>query len=104
MVHWFPFFATPQMPRTNALLFIRDTTVPDLSQANLFTRTVVSGDIRSPTTDQLSIEIQRELTKDLVTRIVYIRTRGTGLLQNVDGNPCLPLPTCTRRVNANLGI
>ena len=36
-------------------------------------------------------------------KIGYIRTRGTGLLQTVDGNPCLPLPTCTR-VNPNLGI
>ena len=36
-------------------------------------------------------------------KIGYIKTRGTGLLQLVDGNPCPPLPTCTR-VNPNLGI
>jgi hypothetical protein len=79
--------------------------VPDLSQANLFSRTVVSPDIRSPATDQISLEMQRELTKDLVMKIGYIRTRGTGLLQTVDGNPCLPLllPPCTR-VNPSLGI
>ena len=100
----FPFVATPRMPTTNAFLAIRDTTVPDLSQANLFTRFVLSADIRSPAIDQISIETQRELTKDLVMKIGYIRTRGTGLLQGVDGNPCLPLPTCTRRVNPNLGI
>src|SRR5437016_5976084 len=99
----FPFVATPPMPTTDAFLAIRDTMVPNLSQANLFTRTVVSADIRSPATDQISIETQRELTKDLVMKIGYIRTRGTGLLQSVDGNPCLPLPTCTR-VNPNLGI
>jgi len=98
----FPFVATPRMPTTNAFLAIRDTTVPDLSQANLFTRTVLSADLRSPAMDQISIETQRELTKDLVMKIGYIRTRGTGLLQIVDGNPCLPLPTCTR-VNPNLG-
>ena len=99
----FPFVATPRMPTTDAFLAIQSTTVPDLSQANLFTRTVVSADIRSPATDQISIETQRELTKDLIMKIGYIRTRGTGLLQSVDGNPCLPLPTCTR-VNPNLGI
>jgi hypothetical protein len=99
----FPFVATPSMPITNAFLAVRDTTVPVLSQANRFTRFVLSADIRSPATDQISIETQRELTKDLVMKIGYIRTRGTGLLQNVDGNPCLPLPTCTR-VNPNLGI
>src|SRR6185503_11643572 len=95
--------ATPRMPTTDAFLAVRDTKVPDLSQANLFTRTVVSADIRSPATDQISIETQRELTNDLVMKIGYIRTRGTGLLQGVDGNPCLPLPTCTR-VNPNLLI
>ena len=99
----FPFVATQRMPTTNAFIAVRDTTVPDLSQANSFNRTVLSADIRSPATDQISIETQRELTKNLVMKIGYIRTRGTGLLQNVDGNPCLPLPTCTR-VNPNLGI
>ena len=99
----FPFVATPRMPITDAFLAVRDTTVPDLSQANLFTRTVVSADIRSPATDQISFEVQRQLARDLVMKIGYIRTRGTGLLQNIDGNPCLPLPTCTR-VNPNLGI
>src|SRR5438552_6579349 len=100
----FPFVATPSLSINGAYVAIRDTMVPNLSQANLFTRTVVSADIRSPATDQISIEIQRELTKDLVMKIGYIRTRGTGLLQSVDGNPCLPLPTCTTRVNPNLGI
>jgi hypothetical protein len=75
-----------------------------LSQANRFARTIISADIRSPAIDQISIETQRELTKDLVMKIGYTRTRGTGLLQNVDGNPCLPLPTCSTRVNPNLGI
>ena len=101
----FPFVATPSLSMNGAYVAIRDTTVPDLSQANLFSRTVISADIRSPATDQISIETQRELTKDLVMKIGYIRTRGTGLLQNVDGNPCLPLPLtpCTR-VNPNFGI
>ena len=69
------------MPITDAFLAIRDTMVPDLSQANRFARSVISADIRSPATDQISIETQRELTKDLVMKIGYIRTRGTGLLQ-----------------------
>ena len=101
----FPFVATPSLSANGAYVAIRDTTVPDLSQASLFTRVVVSADIRAPATDQISIETQRELTKDLVVKIGYIRTRGTGLLQTVDGNPCrpLPLPPCMR-VNPNLGI
>jgi hypothetical protein len=101
----FPFVATPSMPTTASFLAVRDTTVPDLSQANRFTRFVLSPDLRSPATDQISIETQRELTNNLVMKVGYIRTRGTGLLQNVDGNPCLPVPTTTcTRVNPNLGI
>jgi hypothetical protein len=101
----FPFVATPAMPRSNAFSAIRDRTVPDLSQAQRFTRSVLAADLRSPATDQISIETQRELTTNLILKTGYIRTRGTGLLQNVDGNPCLPFPTtpCSR-VNPNLGI
>jgi hypothetical protein len=101
----FPFVATPSMSTTYSFLAIRDTTVPDLSDASRFTRSVLSPDLRSPATDQMSIETQRELTNNLVMKIGYIRTRGTGLLQTLDGNPCLPLPTTTcTRVNPNLGI
>src|SRR5215813_6237739 len=92
MAGTFPFVASPTLPTSGAYVAVRDTTVPDLSQANLFNRTVLSADIRSPATDQISIETQRELTKNLVMKIGYIRTRGTGLLQQIDGNPCLPLP------------
>lgn len=101
----FPFVATPRMPQVNAFLNIRDTVVPDLSEAQRFTRSVLAADLRSPATDQISIEAQRELAENLVLKIGYIRTRGTGLLQHVDGNPCLPLPTnpCPR-VNPDLGI
>ena len=40
-------------------------------------------------------------------KVGYIRTRGTGLLQNVDGNPCRPglicsVPNFGNRVNPNL--
>lgn len=99
----FPFVATPTMRLNGAFIAIRDTTVPDLSQAQGFTRSVLAADLRSPATDQLSIETQRELTQNLVLKIGYIRTRGTGLLQTLDGNPCLPTTSCTR-VNPDLGI
>jgi TonB-dependent Receptor Plug Domain len=105
MASSFPFVATPAMPRNEAFSAIRDMTAPDLSEAQRFTRSVLAADLRSPATDQISIETQRELTKNLVLKIGYIRTRGTGLLQIVDGNPCLPLATTPcPRVNPSLGI
>ena len=94
----FPFVATPSFSTTGAFAAVQNTTVPDLSQSNRFARTVVSEDIRSPATDQLSLEIQREITKDIVIKVGYIRTRGTGLLQNVDGNPC-PRFACSVRTS-----
>jgi Carboxypeptidase regulatory-like domain/TonB dependent receptor/TonB-dependent Receptor Plug Domain len=105
----FPFVATPSLATTGAFAAVQNTTMPDLSQANRFTRTVVSEDIRSPATDQISFEIQREITKDIVMKVGYIRTRGTGLLQTVDGNPCRPGLSCANqnfanRVNPSLGI
>jgi Carboxypeptidase regulatory-like domain len=103
----FPFVATQSFAATGAFAAIQNTTVPTLSQPNRFARTVVSEDFRAPATDQLSLEIQREITKDIVIKVGYIRTRGTGLLQNVDGNPCRPGLICSgtnfgNRVNPNL--
>ena len=78
----FPFVATPRMPTTDAFLAVRDTTVPDLSQANLFTRTVVSADIRSPATDQVSFEVQRQLARDFLMKIGYITDSRNRLIAN----------------------
>ena len=96
----FPFVATQSFAAIGAFAAIQNTTVPTLSQPNRFARTVVSEDFRSPATDQFSLEIQREITKDIVMTVGYIRTRGTGLLQTVDGNPCRPGLTCS---NPNFG-
>jgi hypothetical protein len=58
-----------------------------VTNPNQLTRTVVAEDFRAPATDQYSFEIQRELTSDMVWKIGYIGTRGSGLFQTVDGNP-----------------
>jgi hypothetical protein len=81
-------FGDPGQPsRTNAFTNLRNFTVPNVSNPNLLTRTVVAGDFRSPATDQFSFEAQRELTNDLVMKVGYIHTRGTGLFQTIDANP-----------------
>jgi len=90
----FPFIATPILSTTGAFAAVQNTTVPNLSQSNRFARTIVSDDVRSPATDQISFELQRELTQNIVIKLGYIRTRGTGLLQTVDGNPCRPGLSC----------
>ena len=83
----FPYLASVTLPSTNAFTTLMATTVPNISNPNTLTRTVVAGDFRSPATDQYSLELQRELTRDTVMKIGYIRTRGTGLFQTIDANP-----------------
>jgi hypothetical protein len=101
----FPFLASitfgdPGQPsRTNAFTNIRNFTTPNISNPNVLTRTVVAEDFRSPATDQYSLEVQRELTSDLVMKVGYIRTRGTGLFQTIDGNP---RTACAGGTSANL--
>lgn len=90
----FPFVATQSVSTTNAFVNLRNTTVPNVAQPNRLIRTVVSEDFRSPATDQFSLEMQRELTTDSVIKVGYVRTRGTGLFQTVDGNPCRPGLNC----------
>lgn len=90
----FPYLASITLPSTNAFVTLAATTVPNISNPDILTRTVVAGDFRSPATDQYSLEIQRELASDTVLKVGYIRTRGTGLFQTVDGNPRTACPTC----------
>ncbi|CAN5328765.1 carboxypeptidase regulatory-like domain-containing protein [soil metagenome] len=90
----FPYLASITFPAANAFTAVTTTTAPNVSNPNVLTRTVVAGDFRAPATDQYSFEAQRELSKDLVMKVGYIRTRGTGLFQTIDGNPRTPCPTC----------
>ncbi len=76
-----------QPSRTGAFVNIQNFTIPNVSNPNILTRTVVAEDFRAPSTDQISFEVQRELTSDLVLKVGYINTRGRGLFQTVDGNP-----------------
>lgn len=84
----FPYLASITLPTTvPAFATLTTTTVPNISNPDILTRTVVAGDFRSPATDQYSLEVQRELSSNLVMKVGYIRTRGTGLFQTIDGNP-----------------
>lgn len=68
----------------------------------LLTRTIVADDFRSPIAEQFSLEVQRELTRDVVLRVGYIGTKGTALYQTIDGNPRLPFSTT--RVDPTRGV
>lgn len=104
----FPFTATQNFSGLGAFTAIRNASIPDVANSDIFDRTIISPDFRAPAADQISIDVQRELNKDLLLQIGYIRTRGTGLMQIVDGNPC-PRRDCRppnygNRVDPNLEV
>lgn len=103
----FPFVAAQNVSTTGAFTAIRNATSPNVAQPNRLVRTVVSEDFGAPATDQFSLDMQRELSNDMVFKVAYIRTRGTRLFQTVDGNPCRIGQNCRgtsfgNRVNPNL--
>jgi hypothetical protein len=54
---------------------------------NTVNRTIVDEDFHMPVYDSVSFEFQREFTRDLVFRVGYVGTKGTGLFESVDANP-----------------
>ncbi|MCC6330039.1 MAG: TonB-dependent receptor [Acidobacteria bacterium] len=109
--HSFPFVAPQQLSRTNAFAALINTTVPNISNPRMLDRGVVAADLRAPATDQISLNASRELSSNLIFKVGYIRTRGTGLFQTIDGNPYTPCAfgtgpgTCnTSGIDRNTGV
>ena len=106
----FPFVAAITLPTTaqptgangvsNAFARLAGATLP--GDPMLATRTVVAGGFRAPIADQFSVELQRQLTNNLVVRAGYIGTRGKDLFQTLDGNPRKPFSTT--RVDPTRGV
>ncbi len=107
----FPFVASINLPPAGAFSAISTAQVSGLNP-NTLTRTIVGGDFRAPSYDQFSLEVQRELSRDIVLRVGYVGTKGTGLFQTVDGNPRTPTnviadpkaPVFAPRVDPTRGI
>lgn len=103
----FPFvtvYTASASERANAYKYISDIRNGVLPAINpdTQTRTIVASDFRTPVYDQFSLDIQRELYSDLIFKVGYVGTRGTGLFQTIDGNPTQP-PSGTR-VDPTKGI
>jgi hypothetical protein len=85
----FPFVAAISLPAAGAFSAIPTAQITGLNPAS-FARTIVAGDFRAPVYDQFSLEMQRELTRDVVLRVGYVGTKGRDLFQSLDGNPRTP--------------
>jgi outer membrane receptor protein involved in Fe transport len=101
----FPFVAAFNLTNVNgAFVNLRNQPVNPL----LFTRTEVTPDFQSPTYDSFSLEVQRELSRDLVLRVGYVGSKGTGLFESIDGNPrrvgCIPRAAFPTECNSNQSV
>jgi hypothetical protein len=109
----FPFVASINLPAAGAFTAIRSAQVTGLNP-NTLTRTIVAEDFRAPEYDQFSLEIQRELSSDVVLRVGYVGTKGSHLFQTLDCNPflggpssnpsCVVSATNTCRVDPTRGV
>jgi hypothetical protein len=54
---------------------------------NTVNRTIVDDNFHLPQYDSFSLEVQRELSRNVVVRVGYVGTKGTGLFESVDANP-----------------
>jgi hypothetical protein len=97
----FPFVASINLAPAGAFSAIGTAQVAGLNP-NSLTRTIVGPDFRAPEYDQFSLEVQRELSRDVVLRVGYVGTKGTHLFQTLDGNPFIAGPTATATCVANL--
>ena len=83
----FPFVFALNPSLTNAYSNLLNAVPPPTANWPFITQTTVGADFRAPSADQFSLEVSRELSKDIVLRVGYIGTKGNGLFQTVDGNP-----------------
>ena len=87
----FPTITAPNLAGQNSSVIANAFTVLQNPPFNVNTvnRTIVDENFHMPTYDSVSLEIQREFTRDLVLRVGYVGTKGTGLFESVDANPTL---------------
>jgi len=104
----FPFVAAiagSNVPNAFTILQNTPAGVPAGTNPNLLNRTVVDNDFVSPTYDQVSLGIERQLSENLAVRAGYVGTFGNDLFQTLDGNPRLPFAGPTGpRVDPTRGV
>lgn len=83
----FPFVFALNPSLTNAYSNLLNAVPPPTANWPFITQTTVGADFRAPSADQYSLEVSRELSKDVILRVGYVGTKGNGLFQTVDGNP-----------------
>jgi Carboxypeptidase regulatory-like domain len=99
---FFPFVAAINRPGLQNAFTTLPTLTPTGLDPNTLTRATLGADFRAPNADQYLLQIQRELSANLVLSVGYVGTKGTGLFQTIDGNP--RLRNSTQRVDPTRGV
>jgi outer membrane receptor protein involved in Fe transport len=78
--------------------------VPPVKDPAHITRTIVDTNLHAPSADQLAFQLERQLASNWAWTVGWIATKGTGLLDTLDGNPTIPGTKAAVRANPNFGI
>jgi hypothetical protein len=102
----FPFVkSVSQSAVPNAVAALRVAALsPVTGDVNLLKRAMVSPDLRSSHADQFALQLQRQFKTNWVLNIGYVGTKGTALLEAVDGNPTLPGSAGRQRLDPTRGV
>jgi hypothetical protein len=102
----FPFVkSVSQSAVTNAVAALHAAAVSPVSgDVNLIKRAMVAPDLRSSHAEQVSLQLQRQLKTNWVVNIGYAGTKGSALLETVDGNPTLPGSAGHQRLDPTRGV
>jgi hypothetical protein len=102
----FPFVKSVSLsPVPNAVAALRAAAVsPIAGDVNLLKRAIVSPDLRSSHAEQFALQLQRQWKTNWVLNIGYVGTKGTALLETVDGNPTLPGSAGLQRLDPTRGV
>ena len=87
----------------SAATAIRSGVFPNIPNPDILVRTMVNGQFRAPLAEQFTMQFQRELPGGFVLSTGWVGTKGTGLFQNIDGNPTRPTAGRRGPVHARAG-
>ncbi len=106
IVNTFPFVRTvrlaPRTPNSYEAIF-RAVSAPIPENTNLLERSIAGADFRSPIAEQFALQLQKGLGVNWALSVGYVGTKGTALIQSVDGNPTVP-GSSGRRVDPTRGL
>ena len=80
-----------------------EASTPINGDPNMQARVLTSPDFRSPVAEQFSLQFERQLSANWALTAGYVGTKGTALVEWIEGNPAVPGTRGLRRVDPARG-